>query len=531
MIRRSVACVVCCCCLPAVADAQRVCAVGTVPPVAGLAYTPDSKTLISCGSDAVVSFRDGISAEVRLRLPTEQGTVFAMAPAPDGKRLATAGADRSVRIWSVPDGKSLLVFRGHTEIAETVAFTADGKMAASSGTDGIRLWNAEDGKELKFIPFAEARITGLAFAPNGKTLATAGVGMSGGAAIPIVDSDSVRLWDVATGKQTARLPIKGHAVAFSADGRYLVAGGYGVYQARPGEGANLVINMMAFRPMNRVALWDVKAHKEAAAVENMGNAFALSRDGRFFAVGRGSEHCLNRFQGGGIRLGVADNSQAVGVREILTGQVVQSVPSPAGATALALSPDGARLAAAGADGNVKVWELAPKSDHRVLQAADLERCWSHLLAPEAAPAFAAVWSLAGTPEQSVPFLKSHLSPVKWDRTMTKKWIDNLDSDDFDTRTTAAIELRRLAPRSNRSLRARLQGDISAETRRAVNELLEALAGRAALPEELRSLRAIQALERAATPAARAVLKTLAGGEPEARLTLEAKQALERMETR
>ena len=54
----------------------------------------------------------------------------------------------------------------------------------------------------------------MAFSPDGKTLASGGV------------DDSIKLWDVATGKNTATL--KGHAfsVAFSPDGKTLASGGY-----------------------------------------------------------------------------------------------------------------------------------------------------------------------------------------------------------------------------------------------------------------------------------------------------------------
>ena len=493
-----------------------------------LVFTPDGKTILSANSRSEVSLRDGVTGSELRQLKAAHGTVSGLAIAPDGKTLAIAGSDGAVQLWDLPEGKVRTNLLGHQSGAETVAFAADSNTLASAGPDGIRLWDAVGGKQLKSIETGNSRVTGLSFAPDGKTLATAGTCVSRQAGLPLIDSDAVRLWDMASGKQTMELPIKGHAVAFSADGRYLIAGGYGVYLARSGEQANLVINQMAFRPMNRVALWDVASHKEVAAVENLANAFALSHDGRFFAVGRGSENHFNSHKGGGIRLGVNDNSRTLTLRESLTGQAIHMFPMPEGAAVLALSPDGTRLAVGRPNGTVVVLIVAPKAEKRPLETADLERLWSHLGATEAGPAFAAVWSMAGAPDQTVPFLKSHLAPVKWDRTKMKKWIDDLDSDDFDTRDSAARELRRLGGDAEAEMRRRLKSEVSAEVNRAIKELLEAVDSRSLPLDELRAVRAVHALERAATPAARAVLTSLSGGEPDARLTRESKQALARL---
>ena len=511
------------------ASAQRL----TTPPVSSsgghvLLFTPDGKTIITANSSSAVILRDGITGAVLRSLKIDQGTVAGLALSADGKTLAVACSLGSVQLWSLPEGKALTNPRGHQGSVEAVAFTADGKTLASAGADGIRLWDVAGGKELKSIPVTDARLTSLAFSPNGKTLVSAGTCISRQAGLPIIDSDLVRLWDVASGKQTVRLPIKGHAVAFSADGRQLIAGGYGVYQVRPGEPANIVINQMAFRPTNRVALWDVATNKEIAAVESLGNAFALSNDGRFFAVGRGSEYHINRHQGGGIRIGLADNTQTLTLRESLTGQAIHVFPVPEGALAVAMSPDGSQLAIAQPNGSVKLLKLMPTAEKRTLELGELDRFWTHL-GGEAGSAHAAVLSLAGAPEQAVPFLKTRLEPAKWDRPMTKKWIDELDSDDFDTREAAAKGLRSLGANAEGQLRGRLKDEVSAEMSRAIKELLEAIEARALPPEELRAMRAVHVLELAATPTAREVLKTLTAGESEARLTREAKQALTRLE--
>ena len=500
-----------------------------------LLFTPDGKTIITANGREDLSVRDGVTGAELRQIKSEHGNVSGLTLSPDGKTLAVAcvgDGTGAIRLWSLPDWKAAgAVLRGHPGGVETVAFSANGKTLASAGADGIRLWDVATGKELKSISTGGTCVTGLAFTPDGKTLASAGTCLSRHAGLPFIDSDDIRLWHVESGKQNGQVPLKGHAVAFSADGRHLIAGGYGVYGVPPGEKASIVINQVAFRPMNRVALWDVAMNKEIAAVENMGNAFALSGDGRFFAVGRGSEYHIGRHQGGGVRLGSSDNTRTLTLRESLTGQPIHVFPMPEGAVAVALAPDGTRLAVARPNGTIGMLDIAPKSEKRTLELMELDRLWSNL-GGEAGPAHAAVWSLIGAPEQAVPFLKTRLAPVKWDREKTKKWIDDLDSEDFDTRETAAKELRKRGSDVDGPLRARLANEeTSAEVRRAIKELLEAIEGRSLPPEELRAVRSVLVLERAATPTAREVLKALAGGEPEARLTREASHALARLQSR
>ena len=77
------------------------------------------------------------------------------------------------------------------------------------------------------------------------------------------------------------------------------------------------------------------------------------------------------------------------------------------------------------------------------------------------------------------------------------------------------------------MRQRLKATASAEARKAIALLLERLDGWLAEPQRLREVRAVEALQRNGTPAARKLLAELATGDPAARLTREARAALER----
>ena len=72
-----------------------------------------------------------------------------VAFSPDGKRLATASADQTAKVWDAESGKELLTLRGHSDTVNGVAFSPDGKRLATASDDQTaKVWDAESGKEL-----------------------------------------------------------------------------------------------------------------------------------------------------------------------------------------------------------------------------------------------------------------------------------------------------------------------------------------------------------------------------------------------
>ncbi len=137
--------------------------------------------------------------------------------------------------------------------------------------------------------------------------------------------------------------------------------------------------------------------------------------------------------------------------------------------------------------------------------------------------------LVQSPQQSVPWLRRQL--IKLPSVDTKRiapLLIDLDSAEFPVRERATRELLGLGMRVRAPLRAALRRGPRLEALRRVEQILEKLGSETCSPDDLRTLRIVEALELINNPETRQILRELAHGEPDAWLTLEAKASLERL---
>jgi hypothetical protein len=201
-------------------------------------------------------------------------------------------------------------------------------------------------------------------------------------------------------------------------------------------------------------------------------------------------------------------------------------------TALAFHPDGKRLVGGLRNGTALVWETPaaarpPTAPARKLGPKELAALWGDLAGDDAAVAHDAVRILAASPEHSVPYLAGVLRPAgRLDTTAVRRRIADLGSEEFAVREAAAKELAAWGEGVEFELERALKDNTDAEVARRIPKLLTALRN-APPPDRLRELRAVWALELSGTPAVGRVLTELSKGAPDARLTREAKAALDR----
>jgi len=212
--------------------------------------------------------------------------------------------------------------------------------------------------------------------------------------------------------------------------------------------------------------------------------------------------------------------------------------------AVAFSPDSTKLVTGSGDATALIWDLSAVGRSRPIAAGEgppvgrapgpreLEAAWADLAGADAARAFRARWALGSSPEEAVALLKGRLRRAQADDPQRlRRLLDGLNSDQFAVRTKAQAGLEELGDLAEQALRQALAGKPTLEMRRRLETALERMRVPVTRPELLRPLRAVAVLEDIGTPAAWELLKELASGAPEARLTREAAASLGRLARR
>jgi hypothetical protein len=203
----------------------RACAAST------LLYSSDGKTLVTAGGSANIVLWDTPSRHERRTIPAKS-KVLCLALSPDDGVLASAHADRLIRLWKMDTGGELATLQGVTGDISSLAFSPNGQWLVS-GTriehkdfkpsdvrerDGeVRLWNVAEHKlERVLVPRMDTAVRCLAFAPDGKTLA---FGVSHGSFVRLIDPENGRIIEHFTSGSGWV-----HSVAFSPDGKTIAWG-------------------------------------------------------------------------------------------------------------------------------------------------------------------------------------------------------------------------------------------------------------------------------------------------------------------
>ena len=138
-----------------------------------LAFSPDGKTLATCGYDRLIKLWDVDSGQLIRELKDHSDAVYGVAFSPDGTLLASGSADRAVKVWQVADGKRLYTLSDSTDWVYSVAWSPDGHDLAAAGVDkSVRVWevSAQGGKLVHAVFAHEAPVVRVAWSADSKTL-------------------------------------------------------------------------------------------------------------------------------------------------------------------------------------------------------------------------------------------------------------------------------------------------------------------------------------------------------------------------
>ena len=96
-----------------------------------------------------------------------------MTFSPDGKLVASASHDKTVRLWDTVTGSCRSTLEGHSDSVTAVAFSPDGKLVASASNDRtVRLWDTATGSCRSTLEGHSGWVTAVAFSPDGEHLDT-----------------------------------------------------------------------------------------------------------------------------------------------------------------------------------------------------------------------------------------------------------------------------------------------------------------------------------------------------------------------
>lgn len=296
-----------------------------------------------------------LSSQVRLTLRGHSNTVTDVTVSADGKRLATASADTTARVWDAANGNLLLVLQGHRKSVHRVVFSVDSKRLATASDDNtVRIWDTVSGDQLLTLAGHGGPLS-IAFSPDGKRLATSN------------DDLTVSVWNLVTGAELLTLHSRSglmNDLAFSLDGKRIFAATVadGTIQAWDSNTGKQLLKLRGHsgpsRFVNRVAFSPDRTRFATANGEGTAEVWDLRSRRRVLLLRGhlGSLHGVS-FSPDGGRLATAGHDRTVRVWDATSGQEILTLRGHSGlVSAVAFSPDGKHLLSASDDQTVKMWD-------------------------------------------------------------------------------------------------------------------------------------------------------------------------------
>jgi WD40 repeat protein len=334
-----------------------------------VAFSPNGRRLASASDDGTIKLWDISSAQCLYTLQGGGGLVLSVAFSSDGTLLACANRSGTIKLWDIASAQIFRTLQGHEGSVESVAFSPDGTRLASASQDmTIVLWDVASERCLQTLRGHEDSVRSVAFSPDGTRIASAG------------RDRMIKLWDVSSAQCLNTL--RGHrsgvsSVAFSPDGRRLGSASTD----------------------RTIKLWDIGSAQCLHTLEDHG----------YFVTSV-------MFSPDGSKLVSSSDDKTLKLWDVASALCLDTFEGHDGSVqTAAFSPDGTQLASASLDGSVRLWDVESMQCLHILQG---HHAWVEsvalspdgmLLASSNRDHTVKLWSIASS--QCVGVLQGHQSPV------------------------------------------------------------------------------------------------------------------------